>query len=197
MRILNLYSGIGGNRKLWEGHEITAVEHNQSIADFYKTQFPQDKVIVGDAHQYLLDHFEEFDFIWSSPPCQPHSRARYWAQHKVRKYPAMALYEEIIFLTHFSKRAWVVENVKGYYKPLIEPQERGRHYLWSNFTIPPHADSPYARNMNKRADLEKMTGFALGDAQFTTRKDQILRNCVNSAFGLSILNSSRSQRTLI
>jgi DNA (cytosine-5)-methyltransferase 1 len=32
MRILNLYAGIGGNRKLWgDDHEITAVELNLLI----------------------------------------------------------------------------------------------------------------------------------------------------------------------
>ena len=33
MKILNLYAGIGGNRRLWgDEHEITAVEHNKDIA---------------------------------------------------------------------------------------------------------------------------------------------------------------------
>ena len=77
MRILNLYAGIGGNRKLWgDEHEITAVEYKQEIADIYKDFFPNDEVIVSDAHQYLLDNFKEFDFIWSSPPCQSHSSFR-------------------------------------------------------------------------------------------------------------------------
>jgi len=74
MKILNLYCGIGGNRKLWQGHEITAVENNEQIAKIYQDYFPDDKVVVGDAHQYLLEHFEEFDFIWSSPPCPTHSQ---------------------------------------------------------------------------------------------------------------------------
>lgn len=69
MKILNLYAGIGGNRKLWgDEHEITAVEYDPKIAEIYQKFFPNDKVIVTDAHQYLLEHFQEFDFIWSSPP---------------------------------------------------------------------------------------------------------------------------------
>jgi DNA (cytosine-5)-methyltransferase 1 len=36
MRILNLYAGIGGNRKLWTDCEVTAVENVQHIADVYK-----------------------------------------------------------------------------------------------------------------------------------------------------------------
>lgn len=69
VKILNLYAGIGGNRKLWgDTHEITAVEYKPEIAKIYQDHFPNDTVIVTDAHQYLLDHFDEFDFIWSSPP---------------------------------------------------------------------------------------------------------------------------------
>lgn len=69
MKILNLYAGIGGNRKLWgDEHEITAVEYKPEIAKIYQDFFPNDKMVVGDAHQYLLGHFNEFDFIWSSPP---------------------------------------------------------------------------------------------------------------------------------
>ena len=74
IRILNLYAGIGGNRRLWEGDiEVTAVEKDPKIAVIYQKNFPDDKVIVGDAHDYLLEHFKEFDFIWSSPPCPSHS----------------------------------------------------------------------------------------------------------------------------
>ena len=57
MRILNLYAGIGGNRTLWNDHDITAVENDSEIAKAYSDRFHQDEVIVGDAHQYLLKHF--------------------------------------------------------------------------------------------------------------------------------------------
>lgn len=70
MKILNLYAGIGGNRMLWgDEHDITAVEFNKSVADCYKDLYTNDNVIVGDAHEYLLEHYHEFDFIWASPPC--------------------------------------------------------------------------------------------------------------------------------
>ena len=126
LKILNLYAGIGGNRKLWgDKHEITAVELNPKIAFVYSSLFPKDKVVVGDAHQYLLDHYKEFDFIWSSPPCQSHSQTNNFLKGQgIYRFPDMKLYEEIIFLKHFFKGKWVVENVKPYYKPLIEPQRR-------------------------------------------------------------------------
>ena len=66
MKILNLYCGIGGNRKLWNGqeHEIVAIELNPEIAKIYQDVFHNDKVIVTDENEYLLEHFKEFDFIW-------------------------------------------------------------------------------------------------------------------------------------
>ena len=79
---------------------------NEKIADKYRQLYPNDNVIVADAHEYLLDHYKEFDFIWTSPPCQSHSTTNYFTQH-IRKrpvYPSMKLYEEIIFLDNFYTR---------------------------------------------------------------------------------------------
>ena len=139
MKVLNLYAGIGGNRKLWNGVEVTAVERNEEIAAIYQEYFPNDTVIVGDAHEYLLKHYSEFDFIWSSRPCQTHSRSRMWATKGGRyaaKYPDLELYQEIIFFEHFFDGKWIVENVIPYYEPLIAPRLTiGRHLIWSNFTI--------------------------------------------------------------
>src|SRR4030042_1828158 len=124
MKILNLYAGIGGNRKLWgDDHEITAIENVPEIAKIYQDFFPKDKVIVTDAHQYLLEHFEGYDFIWSSPPCPTHSQIRYnigfRANRKYRKvkaiYPDMDLYQEIILLKSYYSGKWVVENTIPYY----------------------------------------------------------------------------------
>jgi DNA (cytosine-5)-methyltransferase 1 len=140
MRILNLYACLGGNRYKWgDDHEITAVELDQDLARLYQERFPNDKVIVADAHQYLLENYNQFDFIWSSPPCPTHSRARYWAigaNGKSPVYPDMKLYQEILLLKHHFKGKYVVENVIPYYKPLLEPKKRGRHLYWTNFNLP-------------------------------------------------------------
>lgn len=138
MKILNLYAGIGGNRKLWgNDHEITAVEYDPNIAKIYQDFFPKDKVVVGDAHQYLLEHYKEFDFIWSSPPCPTHSRVRK-ANEKQNKpvFPSMILYEEILFLQHYFKGKWVVENVIAFYEPLIRCVEMAKHWFWTNVNFP-------------------------------------------------------------
>lgn len=84
IKVLNLYAGIGGNRKKWEGVQVTAVEKNEEIAEVYRKEFPDDKLIIGDAHQYLLDHYEEFDVTWSSPPCQGETRMMKFTRHKLR-----------------------------------------------------------------------------------------------------------------
>lgn len=76
MKVLNLYAGTGGNRKLWKDVKVTAVENNREIAKIYKDNFPNDKMVIMDAHEFLLAYYKSFDFIWSSPPCQSHTRLR-------------------------------------------------------------------------------------------------------------------------
>lgn len=132
MMVLNLYAGIGGNRKLWTDVEVTAVELNPQIAKIYQDFFPDDKVIVADAHQYLLEHFKEFEFIWSSPPCPTHSRVNdMFVRSEVNpiRYADMGLYQEIILLKSYFKGKYCVENVVSFYEPLYPPQEIDNHYF--------------------------------------------------------------------
>ena len=139
MKVLNLYAGIGGNRQLWEDVEVAAVENNPEIAQIYSDLYPEDEIIIGDAHNYLLENYNKYDFIWSSPPCQTHSQIRYNLGVKNRGtkavYPDMKLYEEILFLKWYFKGDWVVENTRSFYDPLIPPRFIGSHYFWSNFYI--------------------------------------------------------------
>lgn len=200
MKILNLYAGIGGNRKLWSGHEVTAVEYREDIADVYRHYFPDDTLVVGDAHQYLLDHYREFDFIWASPPCQTHSRVRMWGfrnSDKVeQKYPDMKLYQEILFLKHYYDGLWIVENVKPFYEPLIQPSiQLGRHLFWNNFNISKIAVKEADINRGTRGEWSKLHGFDLYGFKLNSRKDQIYRNCVHPETGLHILNCAMGIKT--
>ena len=147
MKILNLYACLGGNRYKWDEVaseagieiEVTAVEWDKELARLYQERFPNDKVIVADAHQYLLDHYKEFDFIWSSPPCPTHSRIQTSFKNRekfIPAYPDMSLYQQIIFLEQFYEGKYCVENVIPYYEPLIPAQKRDRHLYWCNFTLP-------------------------------------------------------------
>ena len=198
MKVLNLYAGIGGNRKLWEDVEVTAVEWDEETAKVYQDYFPDDTMIVGDAHQYLLDHYKEFDFIWSSPPCQTHSGTNYAASSKGKtrdaKYPDMKLYQEIILLKKWFQGKWVVENVVPYYKPLIHGKIIDRHMFWSNFRIPkfdPVKETRIATSSYK--DYEKEYGYDLLKYNFNQyERRQKLRNCVHPKTGLHILNAARN-----
>jgi DNA (cytosine-5)-methyltransferase 1 len=186
MKILNLYAGIGGNRKLWgDKHEVTAVEIDPMIAQIYQRFFPNDKMIVGDAHLHLLHHFEEYDFIWSSPPCPSHSRVRK-ATHQQNKpiFPDMKLYEEILLLKHYFKGDWVIENVISFYKPLIKPFECGQHYYWSNFIIDNIKIKSRMHNETIE-ELQKFKGFDLSE-DHGIDKNKILRNCVEPEMALQI-----------
>jgi DNA (cytosine-5)-methyltransferase 1 len=198
MNILNLYAGIGGNRKLWGNeHNIIAVEYDEKIANVYKEFFPKDTVIVDDAHEYLLKHYKEFDFIWSSPPCVTHSKLILGNINKPNcfHYPDMKLYQEIILLKTFCKTKWVIENVKPYYKPLIEPSFNiGRHNFWSSdFILTIQRTLNHSQIRNNRNLLAKSLGF---DINHLKNKNidvrQVLRNCVEPEIGKYIFNQITS-----
>ena len=198
MKILNLYAGIGGNRKLWgDEHEITAVENVPEIAKIYQDFYPKDKVIVADAHQYLLDHYKEFDFIWSSPPCPTHSRFNFLSNEqegKKLKYPDMKLYEEIIFLKHWFKGKWCVENVISYYDPLIPPTQSSSHYFWTNFLFRPTDNIKRGIKRIDEEDFkrEEEMGISLEGYKFKTKRDRrkLINNCCEPNIGLHILQEA-------
>jgi len=191
MKILNLYCGIGGNRKLWgEEHEITAVEINEDIAGEYKFNFPNDEVIVGDAHEYLLRHYKEFDFIWASPPCPTHSVLNY--SMPLKRYPSMIIYQELIFLKSWFKGNWVIENVKPYYDPLVKPTvELGRHIFWSSFSIMDKRFSNLDVARSTTEELAKDLEFPIPRCQ---KARLLLRNCVKPEMALYIFNCAFKEK---
>ena len=195
MKVLNLYAGIGGNRRLWEDCEVTAVEMDNDIAAVYKDMFPNDTVVISDAHQYLLDHFNEFDFIWASPPCQTHSSFRQNIGVRFRgvtpAYPDMKLYQEIIFLQNNATCNWVVENVKPYYTPLIQPTfEMQRHLFWSNKNIHSRTFECEKLRSAQIPDLENLHGVVLSGYKLPNKR-QVLRNCVHKEVGLYIFEEMK------
>jgi DNA (cytosine-5)-methyltransferase 1 len=200
MKILNLYAGLGGNRKHWKDCQVTAVEKDAKIAKAYQSQFPGDEVVIADAHEFLKSRFGEFDFIWSSPPCQSHSKMDLANGRNKPRFADLKLYEEILFLQTYATGKWVVENVVPYYDPLIRPTVRvGRHLFWSNFHF--RAD-----------DVDRPVGFIAsgGQAIAESLKEwlgldcderlyyesnhcpaQVFRNCVHPDIGRQILDQSR------
>jgi len=200
MKILNLYACLGGNRYKWEevtDVEVTAVEWDEELARLYQERFPNDKVIVADAHQYLLDHYKEFDFIWSSPPCPSHSRiniSQYTRESWTPRYPSMNLYEEVIFLKHYFKGKFVVENVIPYYKPLIEAKERNRHLYWTNFNLPSivskRKNPDLSRTKNLISVLSEFHDYDFRKYKGEQRMNKVARNLVDYEAGKTILETA-------
>jgi DNA (cytosine-5)-methyltransferase 1 len=199
-KVLNLYACLGGNRLLWDNCEVTAVELDPELARLYQERFPNDTVIIADAHQYLLDHYKEFDFIWSSPPCPSHSRARYWNSSNCNTltkpiYPDLKLYEEILFLQHYCKNInYCVENVIPYYEPLIPAQKRGRHLYWTNFTLPNSISertffAPIGKDEIKR--LCTFHDYDFYQYKGNQRVQKIARNLVDYEAGKTIFDIAR------
>ena len=200
MKILNLYACLGGNRYKWDkvtDIEVTAVELDSECARLYQERFPNDKVIVADAHQYLLDHYKEFDFIWSSPPCPTHSKARYWGFGKNGKnpvYPEMTLYQEIIFLQHHFEGKWIVENVTPYYEPLIPAKKRDRHLYWANFNLPnvlsKREQAKITTSANEVKKLCEFHDYDFYRYKGKQRTNKIARNLVDYEAGRTILETA-------
>jgi len=202
MKVLNLYAGIGGNRKLWDDVkddlDVTAVEWDSDIADVYRDHFPEDTVVETDAHDYLLDHYQEYDFIWSSPPCPTHSDMRHtFHQDENPTYPDMRLYQEVLLLDHSFEGCWVVENVQPYYEPLITGVVRGRHMFWSDFYIP-EMDMEHdgiKRQDSSWEEIQTRYGYKLDGYDKDRRwKRKVLNNCVDPRLGKHVLEAATVDR---
>lgn len=216
IQVLNLYAGVGGNRKLWENVDVTAVEIDEEVAAEYQRQYPEDDVIVADAHEFLKDHYDDgWDFIWASPPCQTHSKLSFasWhsekAHNKDRRpdYPDMRLYQEVLLLDNLFDGDWVVENVDPYYEELLPAQKVGRHLVWSNYHVPTFEapDSDFDFTSGKPSDreaLESWLGIALTENIYIGGSHdpaQVLRNAVHPELGEHIFESreTHEQQTLL
>lgn len=196
MRILNLYAGIGGNRAQWgDEHEVTAVEYDPAIAAAYAQLWPNDRLLVTDAHQYLIEHHDEFDFVWSSPPCQSHTRMQnllVGGKGHAPKYVDPTLFQQIIFMQHWSPTPYVIENVIPYYSGTLPgAQEIGdRHLYWASFDIPPLPAVKVEENLRaiQIPELQKLRGINLDGIKLKNKR-QVLRNCVSPAVGKHILDA--------
>tara|TARA_R110002051_G_scaffold83165_3_gene147536 strand:+ start:88 stop:720 length:633 start_codon:yes stop_codon:yes gene_type:complete len=209
IKVLNLYAGIGGNRRYWENVDVTAVEYDKEIAHVYQDLFPDDNVIVGDAHEYLLEHFKDYDFIWASPPCPSHSCLRKMGCSPMGNqeegqnkpiYPDMKLYEEILLLQHYYNGKWCIENVMPYYKPLIMAKKIQRHLFWSNYPLNEKKFKvDNVRNSTNKEWSEKLDIDLLKYNLPSNKQRYMYRNCVNSSLGKYVFDMAYKdkQETLL
>nr|WP_314541111.1 DNA cytosine methyltransferase [uncultured Campylobacter sp.] len=201
MRILNLFAGLGGNRRLWDNVtdiRVTAVELDEAVAHAYAFRYPNDEIVIADAYDYAAKHYDEFDFIWASPPCQTHSKLNFgnvrWKNS--RKLPDFNLYSLITYLQKRCQTKWVVENVIPFYTPLIAPNVLlGRHYFWCNFHIAKKDFKPKVAIADvKLGDFKDFDITAFKDIK---NKRQILRNEVNYELGEYVFKCAINNETKI
>ena len=160
----------------------------------YHKRFPNDRVIIGDAYEYIPNHYDEYDLTWASPECPTHSTMM--SLQKRKSLPDLRLYSLIIFLRTWSKKYWIIENVISYYKPLIKPTcQVDRHYIWSNLTITEKRfRRPKGGFMNiKDFGVLKLSKYLGINADIlhgipSKEKVKILRNCVLPEAGKYILD---------
>ncbi|MDJ1115334.1 class I SAM-dependent methyltransferase [Microbacterium dauci] len=191
MRVLNAYAGIGGNRHLWPDEwKVTALEIDPRVAAEYARRYPNDTVLVVDAHEYLLAHAHEFDAVWSSPPCPTHSKlAKVVASRYGRELnPDPRLWDEVNHLRALGV-PFVVENVHTYYAPLVEPDVvTDRHYYWTNNPPPmltrvhviPLSPKTVAGEYAESYGLPPIPAGVVGDAR------KAMRNAVVPQEGLEL-----------
>lgn len=199
MKILVGCAGIGGESELWDDltNEITHVEIDPKIGRIISERKPNRKIIIGDAYEYLLSNFSNFDFIWFSPPCQSNSRMIRSGKNRKPRFPDLKLYELKIFLDYNFKGKYCVENVIPYYEPLIKPTVKlGRHLFWANFNIS-NFELKQPKNFimlgtTKGAEqLKDWLGIKYeGNIYYGDNHDpcQVLRNCVHPLLGNHIFN---------
>ena len=207
MKILNLYAGVGGNRKLWDSHDVTAVEYNEQIAAIYQKRFPKDHMFIEDVLEFIrrID-LEQFDFIWASPPCKTHScatssHARYVPD--LTQLYGLRLYLEYsigtaAYKNDVPKTLYCIENVQPFYK--IPKEWRAstkidRHYFWANFPI---LDPKYA-------GFEETPSSRLSDDMINTNKHQrslLMRGTIQDIadyhdFNLTLLDGYKGRKDTV
>lgn len=141
LKMLDLYCGGGG-----AGYGYEQAGFNVTGVDIKPQPKYQGKFIQADAIDYLKAHFQEYDVVHASPPCQAYSMA----SMQFRK--AGKAYVDLIEVTRRelikTGKPYIIENVSG--SPLKNPIElcglmfgmrTYRHRLFeSNIEIktPPH-----------------------------------------------------------
>ena len=91
-------------------------------------------------------------------------------------------------MQYHAEGKWLVENVKPYYKPLIEPSFiLQRHYFWSNFDV---TEKQFQKDNIRTAQipqLQEKHGVDLSNYKLKNKR-QILRNCVTPELGKHIID---------
>lgn len=122
MRILDLFAGIGGERRR---NTIEKLGHEYITMDFDK-KFKTD--IVCDIFDFDINLFGNFDFIWASPPCESFSVAsigHHWHKGGIPKtneaiYAKKLLKRTLDVIKESNTKNWLIENPVGMMRKMDE-----------------------------------------------------------------------------
>lgn len=106
-RLMDLFSGAGGAAKGYmdAGFHVTGVD----LAP--QPRYIGDAFHQADALEFLADHWQEYDVIHASPPCQGYSIMNNLPWLKDREYPLLIL--PLMEMLEGIGKPYVVENVMG------------------------------------------------------------------------------------
>ena len=105
----------------------------------------------------------------------------------------MKLYQEILFLQHYYKGKFVVENVIPYYEPLIQAKKRGRHLYWTNFNLPNSINDrkfQLCATKNEFSELCIFHDYDFRKYKGTQSVQKMARNLVDYEAGKTILETA-------
>ena len=104
----------------------------------------------------------------------------------------MKLYQEILFLQHYYKGKYVVENVTPYYEPLIQAKKKGRHLYWTNFNLPNSLNErkfQLCATKNEFSELCDFHDYDFRQYKGEQSKTKIARNLVDYEAGKTIFET--------
>jgi len=106
VKVLDLFCGSGGAAKGLEKYADSILGIDLNPQPYYPYDF-----IQCDIFNLPDEFFQEFDFIWSSPPCQAYSIGTKWNRNLGYEYPDLvAQTRELLDKTGLP---YVIENVPG------------------------------------------------------------------------------------
>lgn len=104
MRLLDLFCGAGGAGMGYARAGFDVVGVDIAPQKHYPLEFHQ-----AEALTYLAEHWQEYDAIHASPPCQGYSRMRHLPWLAGREYPL--LIPAVRDALRATGKIWVIENV--------------------------------------------------------------------------------------
>lgn len=173
MKILDLFSGLGGASEAFVQHdnwEVQRIENNPLLSEVPHTTIKsvlalRDELV--EMEQLGFAPSEQIDVVWASPPCTEFSLAysspQSIALREGRDYqPDLEpLYATLEIIRILKPRFWIIENVRGaakWFKPIIGEQVKVINhsiFLWGVFPsfANPSIESKFKNEGSSRCPL--------------------------------------------